>query len=135
MTNTNDEADREAIRMVIARQFSSRQLECGPRCGTGTGFRLTSFAGAQPFSPPPPHEPPFVRPPPVSVPDFVARMKTAAARLCRSFEEALLGIQIRLYGKVAVALAVLRAASTGRLRPNVPLKLCLLPQRRTRLGA
>jgi len=98
MTNTNDEADREAIRMVIARQFSSLSWNA-VRAADWDGFSADFLPGAQLF--------PAARPVrPVSVPDFVARMKTAAASTMPVFEEALLGIQIRLYGKVAVALAV-----------------------------
>jgi len=98
MTNANDVADHRAIRLLIARQFSSLSWNAD-RAPDWDGFSADFLPGAQLF--------PAARPVrPVSVPDFVTRMKTASASTMPVFEETLLGVEIRLYGKVAVALAV-----------------------------
>jgi len=98
MTNVNDEADHRAIRLLIARQFSSLSWNAD-RDPDWDGFSADFLPGAQLF--------PAARPVrPVSVHDFVTRMKTAAASTMPVFEETLQGVEIRLYGKVAVALAV-----------------------------
>jgi len=98
MTNANDEADHRAVRLLIARQFRSLSWNaiCAPDWDR---FSADFLPGAKLF--------PAARPVrPVSVPDFVTRMKTAAASTMPVFEETLLGVEIKLYGKVAVALAV-----------------------------
>jgi len=98
MTSVNDEADHRAIRLLIERQFSSLSWNVD-RAPDWDGFSADFLPGAQLF--------PAARPVlPLSVPDFVARMKTASASTMPVFEESLLGAEIRLYGKVAVALAV-----------------------------
>lgn len=98
MTNVNDEADHRAIRLLIARQFSSLSWNAD-RAPDWDGFSADFLPGAHLF--------PAARPvQPVAVSDFVARMKTAAATTMPVFDESLLGVEIRLYGNVAVALAV-----------------------------
>lgn len=98
MADSGSAADRRAIRNLIARQFESLSWSADKAPGWDA-FSRDFVPGASLF--------PAARPVrPVTVPDFVERMKSAAASTMPVFEEALLGVEIRLYGNVAVALAV-----------------------------
>ena len=98
MNDASEESDHRAIWTLIARQFESLSWSADKAPGWDE-FSADFVAGASLF--------PAARPVrPVTVPNFVERMKSAAASDMPTFEEALLGVEIKLYGKVAVALAV-----------------------------
>ena len=106
---TPDE-DRQAIAALIARQFASlnwRPGEPADWAAFGADFHAAAalYPSARPLDPQAPA-------------DFVARMQKLSQTSLRSFEESLLGIEIRIFGNVAVAVAaceaVENASETGR---------------------
>jgi hypothetical protein len=98
MDDAGDGADHRAIRALIARQFESLSWSAD-RAPQWDEFWADFVPGALLF--------PAARPVrPVTVPNFVERMKSAAASTMPVFEETLLGVEIKLYGNVGVALAV-----------------------------
>jgi hypothetical protein len=98
MTQTGETSDHEAIRRLIGRQFESLSWNAR-RAPEWAAFSADFLPGALLF--------PAARPVrPVTVPEFVERMKRAASSTMPVIEETLLGVEISLYGNVAVALAV-----------------------------
>jgi hypothetical protein len=89
--------DLRAIRAVIARQF--RSLNWTPQTsGDWETFAADFFPGAVLY--------PAARPVKRQMPEeFVERMKRLATSKLRSFAEAALGHEIRIFGNVAVAVA------------------------------
>ncbi len=105
MEKVDRDADREAIRTLIARQFENLSWNAD-RTGAWDAFSADFVSGASLF--------PAARPVrPMSVPSFVERMKSAAGSTMPVFEEALLGVEILRYGNVAVALAVCEQREGG----------------------
>jgi hypothetical protein len=90
--------DHEAIRAIIDRQF--RSLNWSPTTTANWSAFIEDFlpgASLYPASRPANHQKPE---------DFVERMKGLATNKLRSFSEAALGREIRIFGNVAVAVAV-----------------------------
>ena len=90
--------DHEAIKAIIERQFGS--LNWSPTTPANWSAFVTDFLpGASLF--------PAVRPTTLQTPkDFLERMKGLATNKLYSFREAALGHEIRVFGNVAVAVAV-----------------------------
>jgi hypothetical protein len=90
--------DREAIKTIIARQFGS--LNWSPTTPANWGAFVGDFLpGATLY--------PAARPANPQKPDeFVERMKRLATSELRSFKEAALGHEIRVFGNVALAVAL-----------------------------
>lgn len=105
MNDTGEEDDQRAIRDLIARQFESLSWNADKGPGWDE-FSADFVPGALLF--------PAARPlRPVTVPIFMERMKSAAGSTLPVFEESLLGVEIKLYGKVAVALAICEQREQG----------------------
>ncbi len=90
--------DHEAIKAIIDRQFGSLNWNATTPANwrTFVGDFLPSaslYAAARPVSPQKPE-------------DFVERMKGLAASKLRTFKEAALGHEIRVFGNIAVAVAI-----------------------------
>ena len=90
--------DEEAIRAIIERQFGS--LNWNPTTPANWDAFLQDFLpGASLY--------PAARPARSQKPEeFVERMKGLAATKLRSFKEASLGCNIRIFGSIAIAVAV-----------------------------
>lgn len=110
MQNEAPDEDRQAIAALVARQFASLswQLdEPADWAGFSADFHDAAllYASARPARPQSPAQ-------------FVARMQELSQTSLRSFEESPLGIEIRVFGNVAVAVAaceaVENAVETGR---------------------
>ena len=110
------ETDREAIAALVARQFRSlswRPGEPGDWAAFATDFHPEAalYASARPARPQSPAQ-------------FAERMLVLSQTSLQSFEETALGIEIRVFGNVAVAVAgceaVENASETGR---NVEMML------------
>lgn len=91
------DTDRQAIAALVMRQFGSLSWKPGQPAewsAFADDFHPAAalYAAARPARPQSPAE-------------FVERMKTLSQTSLRSFEEALLGIEIHLFGNVAVAIA------------------------------
>ena len=90
-------ADRRAIEAVIARQFASLNWSDGGSADW-SGFTADFFAGAQLY--------PAARPAQSrSVAEFRHRMDGVARTTLPSFKERPLGVEIRIFGNVAIAAA------------------------------
>src|SRR5688500_2807160 len=105
MPNDQRTEDIEAIEAVIARQFGS--LNWGP--GTSAdwdAFAADFFPDAALY--------PAARPAKrQTVQGFIERMKEVAATKLRSFDEVVLGAEIRVFGNVAVVLAACEMTENG----------------------
>jgi ketosteroid isomerase-like protein len=105
MPNDERTEDIEAIEAVIARQFGS--LNWGP--GTFAdwdAFAADFFPDAALY--------PAARPAKrQTVQGFIERMKEVAATKLRSFDEVVLGTEVRVFGNVAVALAGCEMTENG----------------------
>jgi hypothetical protein len=89
--------DERAIRDVIARQFGSLNWRPGTS-GDWDAFTADFLPDAPLY--------PAARPIKAqSAQDFVGRMKGLAGTKLRSFAEAVLGVEVRIFGNVAVAVA------------------------------
>jgi hypothetical protein len=92
-----DADDVKAIRVVIARQFASLSWSHG-QPGNWGGFSSDFHAAASLF--------PSARPAtPQSVQEFVDRMKALLKTSLPSFQEKMLGSEVRVFGNIAVATA------------------------------
>lgn len=110
MQNEAPDADRQAIAALVARQFASLSWQLDePADWTAFGADFHDAAMLYPSARP-------ARP--QSPGEFVARMRDLSQTSLRSFEESLLGLEIRVFGNVAVAVAaceaVENASETGR---------------------
>src|SRR5258708_38103610 len=95
--DTDTGADAREIETIIARQFNSLNWESG-RSGDFQAFASDFAPKASLY--------PAARPAnPQKVEEFIERMKGLADGALRSFEEAVLGVHIRVFGNVAVAVA------------------------------
>jgi hypothetical protein len=93
----SDEDDIEAIRAVISRQFKSLCWQ-PETSGDWEAFAADFFPGAALY--------PAARPAkPQSPRGFVERMQGLAGTTLQTFNEAPLGIDVRVFGNVAVAIA------------------------------
>ena len=101
----SDEEDTRAIEALILRQF--RSLTWAPdRAGDWDGFARDFLPGAVMF--------PSARPlRPQTVPTFVARMQDLARGVLQTFDERLLGSEIRTFGNVAIARAACEMTENG----------------------
>ena len=92
-----DEDDIDAIRDVVARQFKSLCWDPGTS-GDWDSFAADFFPGALLY--------PAARPAKSQTAQgFIERMKALACTTLRTFDEAPLGIDVRVFGNVAVAIA------------------------------
>jgi hypothetical protein len=97
--------DVQAIEAVIARQFASLSWTPGASADWD-GFAADFFPEASLY--------PAARPAKrQTVEAFIERMKSLAETKLRSFEEAVLGTEIRVFGNVAVALAACEMIENG----------------------
>jgi hypothetical protein len=97
--------DVQAIEAIIARQFAS--LSWTPRTSADWDRFAADFvpeAALYPAARPAKRQ---------TVEAFVERMKSLEGTKLRSFEEAVLGTEIRVFGTVAVALAVCEMTENG----------------------
>jgi len=95
MPDSQSSSDRDAIRAIIVRQFASLSWseEHAPGWDDFTGDFL---AGASLF--------PAARPAkPMAVGDFVDRMRRLSDTSLRTFDQAVLGLQITVFGNIAIA--------------------------------
>ena len=88
-------ADEAAIRTIIERQFAS--LSWTENAAPGwDDFAGDFLAGAMLY--------PSIRPPrPITVADFVDRMRGLSQTSLCTFEEEVLGVEIRVFGNIAIA--------------------------------
>lgn len=93
----SDENDIEAIRTVVARQFKSLCWQPGTS-GDWEAFAADFFPGALLYAAARPAKAQTAQ-------SFVERMKGLAGTTLVSFNETLLGIDVRVFGNVAVAIA------------------------------
>jgi hypothetical protein len=111
------EDDVQAIRAVIARQLASLSWAAGEP-GDWAGFAADFLPDATLF--------PAARPATSqTVPDFIARMQRLSESSLTSFKEALLGSEIHVFGKVAVAVAVCEMTENER-ETNRSVEMMLL---------
>jgi Putative lumazine-binding len=97
--------DVQAIEAVIARQFASLSWTPGTSAAWD-GFAADFFPEASLY--------PAARPAKrQTVEAFIERMKSLEETKLRSFEEAVLGTEIRVFGNVAVALAACEMTENG----------------------
>lgn len=93
----SDQTDIEAIRGLVARQFESLCWEPGTS-GHWDSFAADFFPGATLY--------PAARPVKVqTAQSFIERMKGLAGSTLQTFNETSLGIDVRVFGNVAVAIA------------------------------
>jgi hypothetical protein len=89
--------DEKAIRDLIERQFGSLNWRPGTT-GDWNAFTSDFLPGARLYA--------AARPVKAqSAQDFVTRMKGLAGTKLRSFAEAVLGVEVRIFGNMAVAIA------------------------------
>jgi hypothetical protein len=97
--------DVQAIEAVIARQFASLSWAPGTSADWD-GFAADFFPEASLY--------PAARPAKrQTIKAFIERMKSLEGTKLRSFEEAVLGTEVRVFGNVAVALAVCEMTENG----------------------
>lgn len=127
MTIANED-DVAAIGALIARQFASLGWAPG-RPADWDGFRADFVDGA------PLH--PSARPTaPMPVDAFVARMQGLSQTTLPSFDEVLLGTEIRVFGNIAVAAAGCRTTENGAdTAENVEMLLLVKSDGRWRIAA
>ena len=93
---TDTEADVRAIKAIIERQFSALSWLEGS-CGDWETFAADFVEGATLF--------PAARPvKPQTIVAFLARMKNVAGKELRSLQETVLGIEVKIFGNIAVAI-------------------------------
>lgn len=126
MTEHTD--DVAAIQAVIARQFESISWTAD-RSADWTAFSedflpdATLFPAARPVAP-------------KSVEAFIDRMKGVAGNELQSLEETVLGTSIRVFGNVAIAMAVCGMSENGsESRRGVEAILLIRDQGRWRIAA
>ena len=105
MTTDEHRDDVQAIKAVIARQFASLSWTPGTSADWN-GFAADFFPEASLY----PAARPAMR---QTVEAFIARMKGLEGTKMRSFEEAVLGTEIHVFGNVAAALAVCEITENG----------------------
>src|SRR5215218_10169845 len=105
MTTDDHRDDVQAIEAVIARQFASLSWTPGTPADWA-GFAADFFPEASLY----PATRPAKRQP---VEAFIERMKGLVGTKLRSFEEVVLGTEIRVFGNVAVALAACEITENG----------------------
>ena len=105
MTTNEHRDDVQAIEAVIARQFASLSWTPGTSADWN-GFAADFFPEASLY--------PAARPAKrQTVETFITRMKGLEGTKMRSFEEAVLGTEIHVFGNVAVAVAVCEMTENG----------------------
>ena len=105
MTTDERRDDVEAIEAIIAQQFASLSWTPG-RSADWNGFAADFFPEASLY--------PAARPAKrQTVEAFIERMKGLEGTKLRSFEEAMLGTEIHVFGNVAAALAVCEITENG----------------------
>jgi ketosteroid isomerase-like protein len=98
-------ADVEAIQALIARQFGSLGWAPGKQAAWEV-FAADFYPDASLYPAPRPAQLQTVQ-------AFVARMQGLAATRLRSFEEAVLGAEVHVFGNIAVALAACEMTENG----------------------
>jgi len=96
-TMSQHNADEEAIRAIIARQFASLSWHEGAGPDT-TGFAGDFLPGAGLY--------PAARPARrIEVADFAERMRGLSGTTLRAFQETVLGVELLIFGSIAIAAA------------------------------
>ncbi len=117
MRRGDHEDDVQAIKAVIARQLASLSWTAG-QPGDWAGFAADFLPDATLY--------PAARPATSqSVPDFVTRMQHLSESALTSFKETLLGSEIHVFGKVAVAVAACEMTENER-ETNRSVEMMLL---------
>ena len=93
----NGEDDIKAITAVVTRQFKSLCWQPGT-CGDWDSFAADFFPGALLYPAARPAKPQTAR-------GFIERMKGLAGTTLQAFNEVPLGIDVRVFGDIAVAIA------------------------------
>lgn len=105
MPDSEGSSDKDAIRAIIISQFASLSWGGGHAPGWDD-FAGDFLAGASLF--------PAARPAkPISVADFVERMRKLSATSLRTFDETVLGLDIRVFGNIAIAAAGAEMTENG----------------------
>lgn len=92
----SNEDDIKAIRAVVVRQFKSLSWQLGSS-GDWDAFASDFFPGALLYPAARPSKPQTVR-------GFIERMQGLASTTMRAFNEVPLGVDVRVFGNVAVAI-------------------------------
>ena len=117
MTNSGPQADIDAIRALIARQFESLCWQQGQPAAWDK-FAGDFLAGAPLY--------PAARPAKaLSVSAFLERMQALSNGALRSFHERVVGTEVHVFGKVAVAIAACETLENGSER-NHSVEMLLL---------
>lgn len=105
MPDSERNSDKDAIRAIIARQFASLSWGEG-RAPGWDDFTGDFLAGASLF--------PAARPAkPIAVADFVERMRTLSETSLRTFDETVVGVDIHVFGNIAIAAAGAEMTENG----------------------
>lgn len=105
MPDSGSNTDKDAIRAVLARQFASLSWSEG-RAPGWDGFAGDFLADASLF--------PAARPArPISVADFVERMRKLSETSLRTLDETVLGVEILVFGNIAIAAAGAEMTENG----------------------
>ncbi|QPC91248.1 nuclear transport factor 2 family protein [Mesorhizobium sp. INR15] len=97
MHDNRRRADEDAIRAVVARQFASLSWGNGVAPGWDD-FAGDFLPGASLYAASRPAKP-------ISVADFVARMRGLSETSLRTFDEVVLDVMVQVFGNVAIAAA------------------------------
>jgi hypothetical protein len=117
MQDSESGADEDAIRAIIARQFASLSWANG-RPPAWHDLAGDFHAGASLF--------PAARPAkPIGVADFVERMRRLSETTLKTFEETVLGLDIRVFGTIAMA-AVAGEMTENRTETSRSVEMLLL---------
>jgi len=105
MPDNEGQGDKDAISAIIARQFAS--LSWGEDRAPGwDGFAADFLAGASLFAAARPAKP-------IAVADFAERMRKLSETSLRTFEETVLGVDISVFGNIAIAAAGAEMTENG----------------------
>ncbi|WP_421916647.1 hypothetical protein [Mesorhizobium sp.] len=105
MPDSESKRDEDAIRAVIARQFASLSWGEG-RAPGWENFAGDFLAGASLFAAARPAKP-------ITVGDFVERMRKLSQTSLRTFDETVLGVDIHVFGNIAIAAAGAEMTENG----------------------
>lgn len=104
-TMSQHSADEDAIRAIIARQFACLSWHEGAGPDTA-GFAGDFLAGAGLY--------PAARPARrTEVADFADRMRGLSGTTLRAFQETVLGVELRIFGSIAIAAAGVEMVENG----------------------
>ena len=105
MPDSEGSNDKDAIRAIITSQFASLSWSEGHAPGWDD-FAGDFLAGASLF--------PAARPArPISIADFVGRMRKLSETSLRTFDETIVGVDIHVFGNIAIAAAGAEMTENG----------------------